>query len=130
MIPANARPLDESGWIVLVGGAGAGSFPFSTDTQPTLVYLRPLRSGKLFSFIFVYGNLVLRLDLYPHTSHNVFKHCILNVGTQRRRYNIRKWLCRCDFSVLLTSNQPRLTCYQSELNKIKYYIFYIFIGHN
>ncbi|KAJ2943054.1 hypothetical protein O0L34_g18743 [Tuta absoluta] len=37
----NARPLDDCGWICSVGGSGTG-FPFSSDTAPIIVYLRPL----------------------------------------------------------------------------------------
>ncbi|KAI5638247.1 CNH domain-containing protein [Phthorimaea operculella] len=39
----NARPLDECGWICSVGGSGTG-FPFSSDTAPIIIYLRPLLS--------------------------------------------------------------------------------------
>ncbi|CAG4960610.1 unnamed protein product [Parnassius apollo] len=38
----NARPLDESGYVVCVGGGGNNGFPFSSDSAPFLVYLRPL----------------------------------------------------------------------------------------
>ncbi|KAL4718712.1 hypothetical protein ACJJTC_009084, partial [Scirpophaga incertulas] len=39
----NARPLDEQGWIVAVGGGGSGNgFPFTSDAPPYIVYLRPL----------------------------------------------------------------------------------------
>ncbi|XP_039761570.1 serine/threonine-protein kinase Genghis Khan isoform X7 [Pararge aegeria] len=61
----NARPLDEAGWIVLVGGAGT-AFPFSADTAPYLVYLRPLLSQG-----------PLNLD---HTTY----------GTNKRRFSVRE----------------------------------------
>ncbi|XP_013178610.1 PREDICTED: serine/threonine-protein kinase Genghis Khan isoform X2 [Papilio xuthus] len=38
----NSRPLDECGYIVCVGGAGSNGFPFSSDSAPFIVYLRPL----------------------------------------------------------------------------------------
>ncbi|CAH0718425.1 unnamed protein product, partial [Brenthis ino] len=61
----NARPLDEAGWVVLAG-AGAGAFPFSADAQPSLVYLRPLRSA---------GPLNYELTSY---------------GTNKRRFSVRE----------------------------------------
>ncbi|XP_026484183.1 serine/threonine-protein kinase Genghis Khan isoform X1 [Vanessa tameamea] len=62
----NARPLDEAGWIVLVGGAGAATFPFSADAAPYLVYLRPLLAP---------GPLNLELTSY---------------GTNKRRFSVRE----------------------------------------
>ncbi|KOB75850.1 Uncharacterized protein OBRU01_06735 [Operophtera brumata] len=38
---ANARPLDESGWICAFGGANNG-FPFTGESAPSIIYLRPL----------------------------------------------------------------------------------------
>ncbi|KPJ13807.1 Serine/threonine-protein kinase Genghis Khan [Papilio machaon] len=42
----NSRPLDECGYIVCVGGAGSNGFPFSSDSAPFIVYLRPLFTAE------------------------------------------------------------------------------------
>ncbi|XP_047508953.1 serine/threonine-protein kinase Genghis Khan isoform X4 [Pieris napi] len=62
----NARPLDEGGWVCAAGGSGGNGFPFSTDTTPYLVYLRPLVTQ---------GPLNLETATY---------------GSNKRRYSVRE----------------------------------------
>ncbi|XP_041985755.1 serine/threonine-protein kinase Genghis Khan isoform X3 [Aricia agestis] len=61
----NARPLDECGWLVSVGGGG-GAFPFG-DSAPALVYLRPLRAqGPLSVEPATYGTNKRRFSVREH----------------------------------------------------------------
>ncbi|CAK1549098.1 unnamed protein product [Leptosia nina] len=62
----NARPLDEGGWLCAAGGSGGNGFPFSNDTTPYLVYLRPLITP---------GPLNLETATY---------------GSNKRRYSVRE----------------------------------------
>ncbi|XP_050679355.1 serine/threonine-protein kinase Genghis Khan [Leptidea sinapis] len=72
----NARPLDESGWLCSVGGAGGGNgFPFSADPTPYIVYLRPLLTqGPLNVDMVTYGSNKRRFSVREQSHQAIEAH--------------------------------------------------------
>ncbi|RVE49912.1 hypothetical protein evm_005380 [Chilo suppressalis] len=80
----NARPLDENGWVVAVGGGGNG-FPFSSDAPPYILYLRPLFAPGPLSvdLLSSWGNNKRRFSIREQSHQAIEAHNRLSQGRSR-----------------------------------------------